>query len=83
MSNVLGSNWHISDVCAKAGPTKLFDDRTVQCFEDDRYKIVTLGAFDLLEGLDILMFGAVHDREDLGNEASFTTGPLAGGAAIC
>ena len=52
------------------------------CFEDDRYEIVTLGAFDLLESLDIIVFGAVHDREDFGNKAGFIAGPLASGAVI-
>ena len=43
---------------------------------------MTFGAFDLFESLDIIMFGAVHDRENLSDEASFTTGPLAGGTVI-
>ena len=58
------------------------DDRAVKCFEDDGHEIVTLGAFDLFEGLDVVVFGAVHDREDLGNEAGFTAGPLASGTVI-
>ena len=43
---------------------------------------MTFGAFDLLEGLDVVMFGAVHDRKDLGNEAGFTAGPLARGTVV-
>ena len=39
----------------------LFDDGAVKCLEDDRDEIVTLGAFDLFEGLDVVVFGAVHD----------------------
>ncbi len=50
-------------------PAELLNDRAVQRFEDDRYEIVTLGTFDLLEGLDVFVFGAVHDREYLGDEA--------------
>jgi len=54
----------------KWGPKEeLFYDGSIKCFEDDRHKIVTLGAFDLLEGLDVVVLGAVHDRKDLGNEA--------------
>jgi hypothetical protein len=70
-------------VCGKAGREKgLLDDRTVKRLEDDRDEVVTLGALDLLEGLDVVVFGAVHDREDLGNEAGFTAGPLASGTVI-
>jgi hypothetical protein len=43
---------------------------------------MTFGAFDLLKSLDIIMFGTVHDREDLSDEASFTAGPLASGTVI-
>ena len=43
---------------------------------------MTLGAFDLLEGLDVVMLGAVHDGEDLRDEARFVSGPLAAGAAV-
>ena len=48
---------------------ELFCDGPIKCFEDDRHEIVTLGAFDLLEGLDVVVLGSVHDRKDLGNEA--------------
>lgn len=61
---------------------RLFYDGSVQRFEDDRHEIVTLGAFDLLEGLDIVVLGTVHDRENLCNEAGFTSGPLARGTII-
>ncbi len=43
---------------------------------------MAFGAFDLLEGLDIVVFGAVHDGEDLCDEARFTAGPLARGATV-
>ena len=61
---------------------RLLDDGSVQCLEDDRHKIVTLGAFDLLKSLDVVVLGAVHDREDLGDEAGFAAGPLTGGTVI-
>ena len=32
--------------------------------KNDGHQVVTLGALDLFEGLDIFMFGAVHDRKD-------------------
>jgi len=32
---------------------------------------MTLGTFDLLEGLDIFMLGPVHNREDLGGKVGF------------
>ena len=60
----------------------LLYDGSVKCLEDDRDEIVTLGTFDLFEGLDVVVLGAVHDREDLGNEAGFTAGPLASGTVI-
>ncbi len=60
----------------------LLDDCAVKRLEDDCDEVVTLGAFDLLESLDVVVFGAVHDREDLGNEAGFTAGPLASGTVI-
>jgi len=60
----------------------LLDDRAVKRLEDDRDEIMTLGAFDLFEGLDIFVLGAVHDREDLGNKAGFTAGPLTSGTAV-
>jgi len=34
---------------------------------------VTFGAFDLLEGLDIIVLGPVHDGEDFGDEALLTS----------
>ena len=37
---------------------------------------MTLGAFDLLEGLDVLMFGAVHNRKDFGHEMGFISRPV-------
>ena len=43
---------------------------------------MALGTLDLLEGLDIIVFGAVHDREDLGHEACFTARPLTRGTVI-
>ena len=61
---------------------ELLDDRAVKRLEDDGDEIVTLGAFDLLESLDIIVFRTVHDREDLGNKAGFTTGPLASRTVI-
>ena len=61
---------------------RLLDDGSVQRFEDDRHKVVTFGAFDLFESLDVVVLGAVHDREDLGDEAGFAAGPLTGGTVI-
>jgi len=60
----------------------LLYDGSVKCLEDDGDEIVTLGAFDLFEGLDVVVFRPVHDREDLGNEAGFTAGPLTCGTVI-
>ena len=64
------------------GSEGLLDDRAVKRFEDNRDEIVALGAFDLLEGLDVVVLGAVHDRENFGNEAGFTAGPLARGTVV-
>jgi hypothetical protein len=55
----------------------LLRDGTVEGLEDDRYEVVAFGAFDLLEGLDIVMLGAVHDAEDFGDEFVFFPRPLA------
>ena len=71
------------DVCVKdRWKEELLDDRAVKRFKNDRHKIVALGTFDLLERLDVVVFGAVHDREDFGNEAGFTAGPLASGTVV-
>lgn len=43
---------------------------------------MTLGTFDLLEGLDIFMFRTVHDGKDLRDELIFISGPLASGAGV-
>lgn len=56
---------------------KLFSDRSVEGFENDRDQVVALGAFDLFECLDVFVFGAVHDGEDLGQKMRFIAGPLA------
>ena len=48
-----------------------FNDASVESFEDDCHEIVALGAFDLLEGLDVLVFGAVHDGQDFCDEVRF------------
>ena len=53
-------------------------DSAVKRLEDDGDEIVALGAFDLLEGLNVIVFRPVHDGEDLGNKAVFVSGPLAG-----
>ena len=60
----------------------LLYDGSIKCFKDDRHEVMTFGAFDLFEGLDVVMLGAVHDRKDLGNEAGFTAGPLTCGTVI-
>ena len=60
----------------------LLYDGSIKCFKDDCHEIMTFGAFDLLEGLDVVVLRAVHDREDLGDEAGFTAGPLARGTVI-
>jgi hypothetical protein len=54
----------------------LLNDGPVKCFEDDRHEIMTFGAFDLLESLDVIVFGAVHDRENFGDETNLAAGPL-------
>jgi hypothetical protein len=43
---------------------------------------VTLGAFDLLEGLDIFVLGPVHDRKDFGDEVGFVTRPVTARTSI-
>ena len=72
------------DVLVRGGRKEalLLDDCAVKCLKDDSDEIMALGTFDLFEGLDVVVFGAVHDREDLGDEAGFTPGPLTRGTAI-
>ena len=43
---------------------------------------MTFRTFDLFKGLDVIMLGAIHDRENLGDEAGFTAGPLTSGTVI-
>ena len=43
---------------------------------------MTLGALDLLEGLNVFVLGAVHDGEDLRDEVRFVTGPVAARACV-
>jgi hypothetical protein len=43
---------------------------------------MALRAFDLLEGLDVLVFRAVHDRENLCDEMGLITGPVAARACV-
>jgi hypothetical protein len=66
----------------RCGERGLLDDRAVKRLEDDGHEIMTLRALDLFEGLDVVVFWAVHDRKDLGDEAGFTAGPLACGTVI-
>ena len=60
----------------------LLYDGSIKCFKDDCHEIMTFGAFDLLESLNIVVFGAIHDRENLSNEARLIAGPLARGTVI-
>ena len=50
---------------------RLFGDCAVESFEYNGHKIVALGAFDLLEGLNVFLLGAVHDGKNLGHEVRF------------
>ena len=57
-------------------------DGPVKCFKNDGHEIVTLGAFDLLEGLDIFMLRAVHDGKNLCDEAGLISRPVASRTGI-
>ena len=57
-------------------------DRPVEGLEDDRDEIVAVGAFDLLEGLNVVVFRAVDDAQDLSGEPGFVAGPAARRASI-
>jgi len=46
-------------------------DRPVQGLEDDRDQIIAVGAFDLLKGLNVVVFRTVDDAQDLGREPGF------------
>ncbi len=60
----------------------LFRQRPIQRFKNDGDQIVALGAFDLFEGLNIIVFGAVHDGKNFRDEMSFVSGPLATGTSV-
>ncbi len=49
----------------------LFGHGSVKRLKNNRHKVVTFGALDLFEGLNVFIFGAVHDREDFGDEMRF------------
>ena len=59
-----------------------FRKRSVKRLKNNRDEIVTLGAFDLLEGLDVLVLGAVHDGKNFGDEVALISGPLATRAGV-
>ncbi len=40
---------------------RLFSEGAVERFENNRHEVVALGALDLLEGLNVVLLGAVHD----------------------
>ena len=61
---------------------RLFGDCAVQSFEYNSHEVMAFGAFDLLEGLDVLLLRPVHDREDLCHEVRFIARPLTAGAVI-
>lgn len=56
--------------------SKLLSDTAVEGFKDNRHEIVTLGTFDLFEGLDVFILGAVHDGKNFSNKMRFIPGPL-------
>jgi hypothetical protein len=60
----------------------LFYDAAVQSLENDGHEIVALRAFDLLEGLDVVVLGPVHDREYFGHEMGFISRPMTASACI-
>ncbi len=43
---------------------------------------MAFGAFDLLEGLNVFMFGAVHDGEDFCGKMLFIAGPVTTRAGV-
>ena len=54
----------------------LAGDAAIKRFKYDGHQIVALGALDLLEGLDVVVLGAVHNGKDLGDEMGFIARPL-------
>ena len=60
----------------------LFSDRSVERLENDGHEIMTFGALDLLEGLDVLVLGAVEDGKNFCDEVGFVTRPVAACACI-
>ena len=54
----------------------LFDGTAAQCLKNNRDEGLTLRAFDLLEGLDIVVLGAVHNTQDLSHKLAFISRPM-------
>jgi hypothetical protein len=54
----------------------LFDHLSVECLEDDGHQVVTFGALNLFERLDVFVLGPVHDRKDFGDEVGFVARPV-------
>ncbi len=51
-------------------------DGPVKGLKNDGHQVVALGAFDLLEGLNVLVFGPVHDGKNFCDEMDFIPGPV-------
>ena len=49
---------------------------SVECFKYNSDKRATFRAFNLFKGLNVVVFGAVHDRENLSGKLAFFSRPL-------
>ena len=55
---------------------ELFGESAVQCFKHNGDEGAALGAFNLFECLNVVVFGTVHDGKNFGREFRFVSGPL-------
>lgn len=60
----------------------LSNQRTIECFEDNGDKVMTIGTFDLFESLNIIVLGAVGDAQYLCDKFRIISCPIARGAGI-
>ena len=61
---------------------QLFCDGAVERFKNDGDQIMTFGAFNLFEGLNVVMFGAVHNRKDFRDKTGFFSRPVTSRTSI-
>lgn len=60
----------------------LLRESSIQGFKDNRHQSTALWAFDLFEGLNVLVFWTVHNGEDFRRKLRLVARPVAGRAVV-